>query len=169
MNNGILKSGKRRGSHGPGQLKDAQMPILCSTPQGRSHYYGQICDGEVGKRIRVVCVLGEKWNWRRNGAVQIRTFMRSLSSHIDIRGGGKLIWKAFVAPIWGHDDVGAHASTQSYAWVHGLTEAGVCVIVWGLHYPQRACRCLWSGLLPEALLLFEHHTELIPSLADMLY
>lgn len=38
MNNGILKSGKRRGSHGPGQLKDAQMPILCSTPQGRSHY-----------------------------------------------------------------------------------------------------------------------------------
>lgn len=82
-----------------------------------------------GKENQSGLCAGREMELETHGAVKNRTFMRSLSRHTDIWGGGKLIWTAFVAPIWGHDDVGAHVSTRSYVWVHGLTEAGVCVVV----------------------------------------
>lgn len=93
---GCLRVERGGGSHGPGQLEDTQTHILCSTAQGRSLYDGQIRDGDVGK---IECMV-ERWEresewfvcWERGGTgdamgtVKNRTFMRSMSSHIDIWG-----------------------------------------------------------------------------------
>jgi hypothetical protein len=57
-----------------------------------------------------------------------------------------------------------HAANWGPVCVHGLIMAKVCICIDipGLCYHQRPFRCSWSGLLPEAMLMSKHCTELIP-------
>lgn len=54
--------------------------------------------------------------------------------------------------ISGHVDVHACAAAEGYVWVCD-TGARARVDVCGLCYYQRPCRCWWSVLLSEAMLM----------------
>lgn len=96
-----------------------------------------LCDGETGKRSRMVHVLlrGE-----------------------ELEGGSTALWVVLLPPeaMW---CLGQDAS-ESLVSVSGPTAAGIWVYIHGPYYHQKPGGCLWSALPPEAMLLPKGHAEL---------
>lgn len=103
----------------------------------------------------------ERWKGKTSGVVCVPMRRGGIGDMTTVRNN--LMWDD-CTDTWGNSDSQGYATTQGYVWVNGPIAPGVCVDIYGPCYYPKLCKCPWSVLQPEAMLMFEGWVKLAPPL-----